>query len=39
MRGARVLDEAIELLGCVFGAGLDVGGDVGGGEAGLVREV
>ena len=36
MKGAGILDEAIELFGCVFGAGLDVGGDVGGGEARLV---
>ncbi len=37
--GTGVLDEFIELLGCVLGPGLDVRGDLGGGEAGGVGEV
>lgn len=39
MRGVGVFYKAVELLCCVFAAGLDVLGDLGGGEAGLGCEV
>lgn len=39
MDGCGVFHEAVELLRCVLGGGLDVLGDLGGGEAGLGREV